>query len=45
MLETFSDLVKWTIPIGLGVGFTFGGSVGLVLLGAWLWDKIERLLK
>ena len=45
MLETFSDLVKWTILIGLGVGSTFGGSVGLALFVAWVWDKLERILK
>jgi hypothetical protein len=45
MLETFLDLAKWLILIGLGVGFIFGGLVGLALFGGWLWDKLERIFK
>ena len=45
MLETFLDLAKWLILIGLGVGFLFGGLVGLALFGGWLWDKLERIFK
>jgi hypothetical protein len=43
MLETFLELGKWVVLIGLGVGFIFGGSVGLALLAGWLLDKLERI--
>ena len=42
MLEIFLDLIRLTVLLGLAVGFTFGGMVGLVLLAGWVWDKIER---
>lgn len=45
MLEMCSDLIKISILLGLVVGFIFGGLVGLVLLGGWAWDKIEKLWK
>ena len=45
MLETCFDLAKWIVLIGLATGFIFGGTVGLLLLAGWLWDKIKRILK
>jgi uncharacterized membrane protein YqjE len=45
MLETFLELGKWVVLIGLGVGFIFGGLVGLALLVGWMWDKLERIIK
>lgn len=43
MLEICLDLIKLTVLLGLAVGFIFGGTVGLVLLAGWAWDKIVRL--
>ena len=44
-LLSHREIYARNILIGLGVGFTFGGSVGLALFVAWVWDKLERILK
>ena len=43
MLELCFEMGKIIVGISLAVGFIFGGLVGLVLLGGWVWDKIVRL--